>query len=163
MRKQNFIAKAQFHWLRRLMQGKSGQAVVETALLLPVFFLLFVGTIQYAITLFTYCNATYACRNAARYASVRSTSSISPASVAQVKSLVTSGLFLNTAIAPTVAVACHRERELESDDRHSIYVESERLCRDTGFQYDYPLKYFANDFDLYSPKIAGISKENLQL
>lgn len=105
MRKQNFIAKAQFHWLRRLMQGKSGQAVVETALLLPVFFLLFVGTIQYAITLFTYCNATYACRNAARYASVRSTSSISPASVAQVQSLVTSGLFLNTAIAPTVAVA----------------------------------------------------------
>ncbi len=84
--------------------NQSGQTVVETALILPVLFLLIFGFMQYSIVLFTYCNATFACRNAARYASLRSSSSLSPTTVAQVQSAVTSRLFLNGAIAPTVGV-----------------------------------------------------------
>ncbi len=104
MRNQASIAKA---WLDRLLilaKAESGQTAVEMAVVLPTAFLLLFGSIQYSITLFTYCNVTYACRNAARYASVRSSSSLSPATVAQVQSVVTSSLFLNTSITPTVAV-----------------------------------------------------------
>jgi Flp pilus assembly protein TadG len=104
MRNRTSMGCARLHRLLRRAGGRSGQTVVETALVLPTFFLLLVGSIQYSILLFTYCNATYACRYAARYASVRSSSSLSPATVAQVKSLVTSSIFLNSAITPSVGV-----------------------------------------------------------
>jgi Flp pilus assembly protein TadG len=91
--------------LLRLSRDQSAQTVVETALVLPLVFLLLFGTMQYAVALFTYCNVTYACRNAARYASVRSSSSLSPATVAQVQSVVTSEIFLRSTITPTVGVS----------------------------------------------------------
>ncbi len=82
----------------------SGTALIEMAVCLPLFLALVFGMFEYSIVMFTYCNATYACRNSARYASMHSTASLSPASAPQVKALVSSGLFLSSAITPTINV-----------------------------------------------------------
>jgi Flp pilus assembly protein TadG len=100
----NTLSTARLNRLHRLATRNSGQTVVETALVLPTFFLLIFGFMQYSIVLFTYCNATFACRYAARSASVCSSTSLSPATVSHVQGLVTSRLFLNGAITPTVGV-----------------------------------------------------------
>jgi Flp pilus assembly protein TadG len=74
------------------------------AFALPVLFTVIIGVLQYSLVLFTYCNATYACRIAARYASLHSSTSLAPSTSSQIQSLVTSNLFLSSAITPTVNV-----------------------------------------------------------
>jgi Flp pilus assembly protein TadG len=88
--------------LARAMRQTSGQAIVETAFVLPTFVLIVFGLAQFSILLLSYCNASYACRQAVRYASVHSTQSLAPVTSAQLQSLVKSHLFLNSAITPTV-------------------------------------------------------------
>lgn len=57
-------------------RGKQrGSAIIEMALVLPVYFLLVYGMIQLCWVMFGYCNATYASRQAARYAAVHGTGS----------------------------------------------------------------------------------------
>jgi Flp pilus assembly protein TadG len=83
----------------------SGSALLEMAVSLPLFLLVVFGLFEYSIVLFTYCNATYACRNSARYASMHSSSSLSPASVSQIQTMTKSLLFLSSALTPTVNVS----------------------------------------------------------
>ncbi len=45
------------------------------ALILPVYFLLVFGMVQICFVMFGYCNATYACRQASRFAAVHGTGS----------------------------------------------------------------------------------------
>ena len=47
--------------------------MIEMALILPVYFMLVCGMVQMCLILFGSCNATYACRQAARYAAVHGT------------------------------------------------------------------------------------------
>ena len=49
--------------------------MIEMALILPVYFILVAGTVQICFVLFGYCNATYACRQASRFAAVHGTGS----------------------------------------------------------------------------------------
>ncbi len=88
-----------------LLGGCAGDELVETALALPLFLAVAFGICQYAILFFTYCNATYECRIAARYASTHSSASLSPVTTAQIQSLVTSNLYLNASVIPSVAVS----------------------------------------------------------
>jgi Flp pilus assembly protein TadG len=95
-------------WTRRLLGAgpeQTGSSSVETAIALPLYFTIVFGCAQYALVLLTYCNATYACRLASRYASMHSSSSLAPDTVAQIQGLVTSRLFVGPAIAPTVSVS----------------------------------------------------------
>ncbi len=71
---------------------------------MPLFFATVFGVIQASLLLQTYCNATYACRNAARYASIHSSTSLAPSTSSQIQTMVQSGLFLNASITPTVTV-----------------------------------------------------------
>jgi Flp pilus assembly protein TadG len=57
--------------IRRARQR--GSAMIEMALVLPVYFMLVFGMVQLCFILFGYCNATYASRQAARYAAVHGT------------------------------------------------------------------------------------------
>lgn len=50
--------------------------MVEMALVLPVYFILVFGMVQLCFILFGYCNATYACRQAARYAAVHGSGAV---------------------------------------------------------------------------------------
>jgi len=95
---------------RRLLHAATdqhGDGLVETAVVLPVFLMIFFGIAQYAIVLLTYCNATYACRVASRYASMHSLSSLAPDTVPQIQGIVTSRLFLNPSITPVVSMNCY--------------------------------------------------------
>jgi Flp pilus assembly protein TadG len=85
-------------------RGQHGSMVVETAVVLPVFFVLFIGFCQYSFALATYMNATYAARVGARYASLHSLSSDSPATQAQDEAYIQSLLFFPGASKPTVFV-----------------------------------------------------------
>jgi len=86
------------------LNAEAGQAALELALAMPLFLAIVFGVIQSSLLLQTYCNATYACRNAARYASLHSTTSLAPSTSTQIQSMVQSGLFLNTSIKPTISV-----------------------------------------------------------
>jgi Flp pilus assembly protein TadG len=52
-----------------------GTAMMEMALVLPIYFLLVYGVIEMCFILFGFCNATYASRIAARYAAENGTGS----------------------------------------------------------------------------------------
>lgn len=83
----------------------AGQSAIEMALAMPLFFVIVFGMIQASLLLQTYCNATYACRNAARYASIHSSTSLAPSTSSQIQTMVRSGLFLNASITPTITVS----------------------------------------------------------
>ncbi len=82
--------------------GELGATAIETALVLPTFFLLLFGIFNFAIVLFGYCNATYASRAAARYASLHSSTSLAPSTTASVQSVVTPFVLATQAGATTV-------------------------------------------------------------
>jgi Flp pilus assembly protein TadG len=86
------------------MHSEAGQAALEMAMAMPLCLAVVFGMIQSALVLQTYCNATYACRNAARYASIHSSTSLAPSTASQIQTMVKSGLFLNASITPTVTV-----------------------------------------------------------
>jgi len=67
---------------------QSGNAMVELAFALPMFLALLFGIIGFAIVFFDYENANFACKQAARYASLHSSSSLSPCDSTQVGSIV---------------------------------------------------------------------------
>jgi Flp pilus assembly protein TadG len=90
-----------------MARNQQGDGLIETAVVLPVFLMIFLGITQYAIVLLTYCNATYACRLASRYASIHSASSLAPDSVSQLQGIVTSRLFITPSVTPAVSIKCY--------------------------------------------------------
>ena len=82
--------------LRKAVGEQDGQAVIETAVVLPLFFLCVMGIFELAMMMFSFCSANYAAREAARYASIHSSTSLSPASVASVTAEVNNNLWLHS-------------------------------------------------------------------
>lgn len=68
------------------LRDEEGSALVEFALVLPVALLFLFGNVQCALALFSFGNATYACRVAARYASLHSVDSLAPATAVTIDS-----------------------------------------------------------------------------
>jgi len=64
-----------------------GIAMLEIALVLPIYFLLVYGVFQISLVLFGYCNATNACRMAGRYAAVHGSGSTSACTSADLKTI----------------------------------------------------------------------------
>jgi Flp pilus assembly protein TadG len=90
---------------RSLLKGEEGSTVLETALVLPPFFLLLFGLFSFSIVLFGYCNATFSSRAAARYASLHSSTSLSPCTTATVTAVVTPYLAVTPGATATVTPA----------------------------------------------------------
>ncbi len=72
----------------QLRDGEKGSALLELALVMPVFLLVIFGILQCTLMLFAYCNISYASRTAVRYASLHSSSSIAPATRTSVRTLI---------------------------------------------------------------------------
>jgi len=72
----------------RRLDLEEGSALLELALVMPVFLLLILGTLQCTLSLFAYCNITYASHAAARYASLHSSGSIAPATSVSVGKMI---------------------------------------------------------------------------
>jgi Flp pilus assembly protein TadG len=75
-------------------QGEAGSMMIETAIVLPVFCIMLFGFFEYSLGLAAYMNAVYAARIGARFASLHSLSSQSPATQSQVEAVVQANLFL---------------------------------------------------------------------
>ncbi len=89
--------------LVRGLKDRCGQALIEMALVLPPFFLLLFGLFNFSFMLFGYCNASFACRLGARYASLHSSTSLAPCSSSFITNLVTPYLWAATQDQVTVA------------------------------------------------------------
>jgi Flp pilus assembly protein TadG len=73
----------------RTRKAQRGAAMLEMALVLPIYFLLVYGVIQLCFVMFGYCNATYACRLAVRYAQIHGTGSTYQCTATDVSNLAT--------------------------------------------------------------------------
>ena len=60
------------------LRDDSGQSLIELAVVLPLFFMMVIGFINFCMVMFGLCSISYACRQAARYASLHSSASQSP-------------------------------------------------------------------------------------
>jgi len=67
--------------------------LVETAVVMPVFFLMAFGFFMFSLALTGYMSATYAARVGARYGAMHSLSSGSPVTTAQIQAVVQANLF----------------------------------------------------------------------
>jgi Flp pilus assembly protein TadG len=91
--------------LRDCYRGVDGSGLIESALVLPVIFLLLFGIFEFSMGMASYLSATYSLRMAARYAGMHSLTSLSPASATYLSNLVTTSLFLPFGSSPTVTVS----------------------------------------------------------
>lgn len=74
--------------LMRLRTEQDGAALLELALMMPVFLLVVFGILQVALTLFAFCNLSYASHVGARYASLHGGTSSTPATSASVAAMM---------------------------------------------------------------------------
>jgi len=80
--------KRRLHLGRLLGRNQQGSTLIETAVVLPVFLTFLLGLFRFAQIGYGYNNLTYAVRAAARYGSVHSLSSVSPATTTSMQSVV---------------------------------------------------------------------------
>jgi Flp pilus assembly protein TadG len=71
-----------------LRRDSRGSTLIEMAVILPVFFMLLFGLFRFAQIGYGYNNLTYAVREAARYGSVHSATSVAPATTAAMQNIV---------------------------------------------------------------------------
>lgn len=90
--------------LRKAVSEQDGQALIEMGVVLPLFFVCVMGIFEFSLMMFSYCSANYAAREAARYASVHSNTSLSPASVNSITAVVNANLWLHSTATPNITV-----------------------------------------------------------
>jgi len=93
-------------WRRfnREARDQSGGTLLEMAVVLPPFFLLLFGLFEFSIVMLGYCCAAFAGREAARYASVHSSTSVSPCTTASIQALAKTQIWAPSAtitVTPT--------------------------------------------------------------
>jgi len=90
--------------LGSVCREEDGQTLVEMGFVLPTFFLMLFGVFQFMFILFGFCDANYVANLTARYASLHSATSPSPASVATIQAYAKSNLIVPGGATPTVIV-----------------------------------------------------------
>jgi Flp pilus assembly protein TadG len=90
--------------LTRTAANSRGQTLIEFAVTLPVFCVLLFGVFEFGMALASDCSATYAIREGSRFASLHSSTSLAPATTAQIQNVVTQNLFMPNAVSIAVGV-----------------------------------------------------------
>lgn len=88
---------------REFLGDESGSYILEAALALPIFLSMLFLFVATALVLFVYGNMTYGAQAAVRYATVRSNTSLSPCTTAQVQQAALNAML--TAGGGTVATS----------------------------------------------------------
>ena len=94
-------------WARRRVAprgGEDGAMLVETAFVIPVFFAFLFGVFAFTFLLIAYLNGTYAANAGARYACLKSQSSLYPATTAEITNVVNANLFAIPTSGRTILV-----------------------------------------------------------
>jgi Flp pilus assembly protein TadG len=108
----------------REMNGENGGTLLEMALVLPAFFMLLFGLVNFAETMFEYTNATYACRTAAHYASLHSTTSSVPCNATCVQNIVTPILYIPAYATATVTTTYGSSNTVGSTVKVATTIDS---------------------------------------
>ncbi len=74
--------------LRRARLGTEGQTMTEFALVIPVFLVVVFAMMYFAEAVYAYSYVSYAAREATRYAAVRGSASLTPATASAVQNFV---------------------------------------------------------------------------
>jgi Flp pilus assembly protein TadG len=90
---------------QRRPHRQKGSAMVEYALVFPVFFMLVYAFIQFSIMLFTFNNATYASRIAVRYAVVHGSTATYTCTSTDISNIITPLLWGAPAGGTTITTA----------------------------------------------------------
>lgn len=85
-----------------LYHDEDGSTLIEFAFVIPIFLLLIFGAFQSFLALFFFCNASYASRAGARYASLHSATAPIAATSSSVQAVVTPLLWTGPVTTPTV-------------------------------------------------------------
>lgn len=125
------------HLRAAFFNDSAGDELVEVAIAMPIFLVAAFGICQFAILFFSYINATYECRVAARYASTHSSTSLSPVTKSQLQSMVTSNLYLNTAITPQVTVTYYTPLQVVTQNNVIGNVVEVNTTWTQTFQFPY--------------------------
>ena len=107
---------------RQLRDGEEGSALLELALVMPVFLLVIFGILQCTLALFAYCNISYASHAAVRYASLHSSSSIAPATSSSVRAIVDPFVWCAPASAVTVTTTWSPSNSVGSTAQVQVQV-----------------------------------------
>ncbi len=91
--------------VQRFWRDEGGSTLIEFAFALPVFLLVLFGAFSSFLALFFFCNASYASRVGARYASLHSASAPIVANDASVQNVVTPLLWTGSLTTPIVEAA----------------------------------------------------------
>jgi len=153
----------------RAMRGDSAQATIEMMVSLSLFLGVVFGIAQSSLLLQKYCNATYACRNAARYASIHSTTSLAPSTSTQIQTMVQSSLFLNSSITPTINVNYFNASNLNSSSTNlcappvnsSLNVVGNVVCVQASWSQNLKIPFLntnANSFTVSTQSYKVISR-----
>jgi Flp pilus assembly protein TadG len=108
--------------LRCVGSDERGGAALEMALVLPVFFIFLFGLMSFAIVLFGYGNATFASRAGARFASLHSSTSLSPCTAASVQSFVTPFLWAAPTSGTTITTVWNPTNTVGSTVKVSVSI-----------------------------------------
>jgi Flp pilus assembly protein TadG len=136
----------------RALRGESAQATIEMMVSLPLFLLVVFGMIQCSLMLEGYCNATYACRNAARYASVHSSTSLAPSVSTDIQTVVKSNLLMGASITPTINVNYFNASNLSSSSTNlcappvnsSLNVVGNIVCVQASWSQSLNIPFFTS-------------------
>ncbi len=85
-----------------LFRDENGSTLIEFALVIPIFLLVLFGAFYSFMGLFFYCNASYASRVGARYASLHSATAPVVATSSSVQTAITPLLWTGALTTPTV-------------------------------------------------------------
>lgn len=85
------------------MQSR-GQALVELAVTMPLFCMLLFGVVEFGMGLVSYCSAGYAIREGSRFASLHSSTSLAPATTANIQSVIQQHLYMPNATSVSIGV-----------------------------------------------------------
>ena len=107
---------------KQLRDGEEGAALLELALVMPVFLLVIFGILQCTLALFAYCNISYASHAAVRYASLSSSSSIAPATSTSVRKIVDPFVWCAPANAVTVTTTWSPSNSIGSTVQVQVQV-----------------------------------------
>jgi hypothetical protein len=141
----------------RLGGNQAGSTLIETALMLPLFFMLLFGVFKFAQISFGYNNASYAVHVAARYASLHSSTSVVPATSATVLKIITPYMYaIGANQAPPGCGNCFA---LGYSGTQNGNVIGNKVTVTIGMQYCIILPYYnGNCFILFAADTRNITR-----
>ena len=91
--------------LASILHREGGYAVIEMAIIMPAFVLLLFGMFEFSVGLTGYLGSSYAARTTARFGGLHSLTSVDPAAITDLQTMVKAGPFVPPGSSTTVTIS----------------------------------------------------------